>query len=257
MLDVHPPHAPTHTWRDFFIHIATIVVGLCIAIGLEQTVEFFHHRHQLREIHEALHREHDENVQQFASNTDELAKDVKAQQNNLIVLMYLRAHPGTPRAKLPGVLLWRNRYSEMSDIAWRAAQSPDLLPLLSSEEVSSYANLYGALSYMNQVEERSWFAISRARMYNFSDPDPTHMTPARLDQEIELTEEVLADKYNLGVCMGDVGKSFPDFSHAPSLDALQDLFIAAAPLTPSQQGELQHAVEITQARMAMAPASKN
>jgi 7,8-dihydropterin-6-yl-methyl-4-(beta-D-ribofuranosyl)aminobenzene 5'-phosphate synthase len=23
MLDVHPPRAPTHTWRDFFIHIAT------------------------------------------------------------------------------------------------------------------------------------------------------------------------------------------------------------------------------------------
>lgn len=28
MLDVHPPHEATHTWTDFFIHIATIVVGL-------------------------------------------------------------------------------------------------------------------------------------------------------------------------------------------------------------------------------------
>jgi len=27
MLDVHPPHKPAHTWRDFFIHIATIVIG--------------------------------------------------------------------------------------------------------------------------------------------------------------------------------------------------------------------------------------
>jgi hypothetical protein len=34
MLDVHPPHNPTHTWRDFFIHIATIVIGLIIAVGL-------------------------------------------------------------------------------------------------------------------------------------------------------------------------------------------------------------------------------
>jgi hypothetical protein len=24
MLDVHPPHNPTHTWPDFLIHIATI-----------------------------------------------------------------------------------------------------------------------------------------------------------------------------------------------------------------------------------------
>jgi len=54
MLDVHPPHHATHTWKDFFIHIATIVVGLLIAVGLEQTVELIHHAHQRRELREAL-----------------------------------------------------------------------------------------------------------------------------------------------------------------------------------------------------------
>jgi len=54
MLDVHPPHHPTHTWKDFFIHIATIVVGLLIAVGLEQTVEALHHRHQLQKAREEL-----------------------------------------------------------------------------------------------------------------------------------------------------------------------------------------------------------
>ena len=39
MLDVHPPHEAAHTWKDFFIHIATIVVGLLIAVSFEQTVE--------------------------------------------------------------------------------------------------------------------------------------------------------------------------------------------------------------------------
>jgi len=28
MIDVHAPHHTVHTWRDFFVHIATIVVGL-------------------------------------------------------------------------------------------------------------------------------------------------------------------------------------------------------------------------------------
>jgi hypothetical protein len=54
MLDVHPPHQAAHTWKDFFIHIATIVVGLIIAVGLEQTVELIHHAHQRRELREAL-----------------------------------------------------------------------------------------------------------------------------------------------------------------------------------------------------------
>ncbi len=41
MLDVHAPHDAVRTWKDFFIHIAAIAVGLLIAIGLEQTVEYF------------------------------------------------------------------------------------------------------------------------------------------------------------------------------------------------------------------------
>ena len=32
MLDAHAPHETVHTWRDFFIHIATICVGLLSAI---------------------------------------------------------------------------------------------------------------------------------------------------------------------------------------------------------------------------------
>ena len=52
MLDVHPAHHAVSTWRDFFIHIATIVLGLLIAIGLEQTVESLHHRHQRHQLEE-------------------------------------------------------------------------------------------------------------------------------------------------------------------------------------------------------------
>src|ERR1039458_4923029 len=33
MLDIHPAQHAASTWRDFFIHIATIVLGLMIAVG--------------------------------------------------------------------------------------------------------------------------------------------------------------------------------------------------------------------------------
>jgi hypothetical protein len=55
MLDVHPPHESAHTWRSFFIHIATIVIGLIIAVGLEQIVEYIHHRHQRAQLEEQMH----------------------------------------------------------------------------------------------------------------------------------------------------------------------------------------------------------
>ena len=39
MHEVHPPHEAVHAWRGFLLHIATIVIGLLIAVLLEQTVE--------------------------------------------------------------------------------------------------------------------------------------------------------------------------------------------------------------------------
>lgn len=67
MLDVHPPHAPTHTWKDFFIHVGTICVGLLIAVGLEQTVEAIHRAHERHALIAAVHAECDENLKSLDS----------------------------------------------------------------------------------------------------------------------------------------------------------------------------------------------
>ena len=57
MLDVHPPHEAVHGWRDFFIHLATITIGLLIALGMEGCVEWMHHRHLVKEVEVSLHDE--------------------------------------------------------------------------------------------------------------------------------------------------------------------------------------------------------
>lgn len=62
MLDVHPPHHAANSWRDFFIHIATIVVGLLIAVGLEQTVEAIHRHHERSELEDRLRRQAEDNI---------------------------------------------------------------------------------------------------------------------------------------------------------------------------------------------------
>jgi hypothetical protein len=66
MLDVHPPHESIHTWKSFFIHIATIVIGLFIAVGIEQTVEMFHHRHVREQLEEQMREVFSSDVQSDA-----------------------------------------------------------------------------------------------------------------------------------------------------------------------------------------------
>src|SRR6185437_9145012 len=50
VIDVHAPHGGIHTWRDFWIHLGTIALGLLIAIGLEQSVEWVHRIHERHEL---------------------------------------------------------------------------------------------------------------------------------------------------------------------------------------------------------------
>jgi hypothetical protein len=62
-MEVHPPHHSLHSWKDFWIHLGTITIGLLIAISLEQSVEKLHHLHQRHELEEQLRGEGERNVE--------------------------------------------------------------------------------------------------------------------------------------------------------------------------------------------------
>jgi len=62
MLDVHAPHQTVHTWKDFWVHLATISIGLLIAIGLEQSVEAIHRLHERHRLEQDLQLEAKKNL---------------------------------------------------------------------------------------------------------------------------------------------------------------------------------------------------
>ena len=82
-MDVHPAHQAPRTWREFFLHLVTITIGLFIALTLQAGVESLHHRHLVREARENLRREiqinrnhYAENVQTIEKNRRQLARDL-------------------------------------------------------------------------------------------------------------------------------------------------------------------------------------
>ena len=52
-MHIHPPK-PLHGWKAFFNEIFVIVVGVLIALGLEQVVETLHWQHKVHEGEERL-----------------------------------------------------------------------------------------------------------------------------------------------------------------------------------------------------------
>jgi len=86
MLDIHAPHNTVHTWKDFFIHLATISTGLLIAIGLEQSVEYLHHRHQAQQMMEKLRAESIENHDILLLDIETTDRVIAAVDANLLAL---------------------------------------------------------------------------------------------------------------------------------------------------------------------------
>lgn len=60
-MEFHKPK-PVHNWRELMTEIGVVVIGVCIALGAEQTVEWFHWRQQVSEAKEVIATELSANV---------------------------------------------------------------------------------------------------------------------------------------------------------------------------------------------------
>ena len=162
MLEVHPPHEAAHSWRDFFIHIATICVGLLIAIGLEQTVEALHHRHQREYLEEQMHAESARNLELVKSQlafVTSMLRYVDAYQQALetaptsggLVTVSLPANDGGDPSGSESVLI------SPSQGTWAVAKAAGTVALLAPES----AKIYARLDLVADFEQTSESTIGR------------------------------------------------------------------------------------------------
>jgi hypothetical protein len=122
MLDVHPPHHPTHGWRDFFIHIATITIGLLIAVGLEQSIEALHRAHERRDLIEAFHAECESNVKSLDSIVNNIRANVVFIRQLIVELRDAKPQAGFISIVVPDGNLWVS-YHTPSRSVWTGAKA--------------------------------------------------------------------------------------------------------------------------------------
>jgi hypothetical protein len=169
MFDVHAPHASVHTWKDFFIHIAIITIGLLIAIALEQCVENLHHIHQRHQLQHDL-------LEEAKRNRDILMTDLGLESQAVWfrgVLAATRSIPASgqtainlpPTPCIPGTVgangmdaVERTKYFAPSDAVWATARDAGLIIRLPVEEARMYARL--AHNYALQEASRDRLAAA-------------------------------------------------------------------------------------------------
>ena len=139
MIDIHDAHDAARSWNEFFIHIATIVLGLLIAVGLEQMVEYIHHRHQAREARESIQREIADNLAIMRSNQQHLVAEQEQLSKDLDLL--------NSRAS-DAVVLPHLEYAWYSmrphDAAWSAAKVDGSLALIPSSQIGNANYFYAS-----------------------------------------------------------------------------------------------------------------
>ncbi len=160
VIDVHAPHGGIHTWKDFWIHLGTIALGLLIAIGLEQSVEAVHRLHERHQLEVDLRAEGLRNRQKAL---DDIVLDQK------IVAWLLHLQRGVDEArdtsgKAPFVYPARPdgfldsprfaTYRTLETGAWATANGSSLLVLLPRGEAETYANVYSIVDLVQESREQ-------------------------------------------------------------------------------------------------------
>jgi hypothetical protein len=163
MLDVHAPHEPIHTWKSFFIHIATIVVGLFIAVALEQSVEALHRRHEVAALTEDLR----------AESRQIIADARESEATHLYELRWLKTRIAQTQDAIgkrhpigPSEPNHMPRYSSPDIPIWRSAKAGGRTVLLTKGEVNAYAEIEYVQMHLDELEFAKNTAARAVRSFN-------------------------------------------------------------------------------------------
>jgi hypothetical protein len=149
MLDVHPPEHRIGGFRDFTIHLLTITAGLLIAIGLEQSVEALHHRHQRKEAESLIRGEIQDNQKALGERAQELRVELADMSD---VLKTLESIQNSQPKKLE---MKKLKFSEgpIQDSAWRTASTTGVLSYMDYGEVESFSDAYKEQDQLQAMEQ--------------------------------------------------------------------------------------------------------
>ena len=163
MLDVHAPHEVLHTWKGFFVHIATIVVGLFIAVALEQSVEAINRHNEVAALRDDL-RQESRQILADAKNSEAAHLyeirwlTTRIAQTQLAVREH---HPIGPRGTndMPS-------YASPDIPIWRSAKAGGRAALLTKGEVNAYAEIEYVQAHLEEMEVAKNTARQAVKSFN-------------------------------------------------------------------------------------------
>ena len=211
-MEVHPPHKPIHSVKEFMVHMLAITLGLLIALGLEAAVERLHHRSLVREARENI-------AQEMRDNQRNLAAELKAlptEKTHLKTMLEVTANLQRTGSFKNATPEFQWTVTRLSDAAWNTAGSSGALAYMPYAEARRYSQIYTLQQMFNGTMER--YIVSRGEIYAFLNriqrPEKSSVAA------FESTEEALEKGVILSEFLRELGTSLDaTYSEYLRLDA--------------------------------------
>ena len=187
-MDVHPPHGAIHGWRDFFVHLIIITLGLLIALGLEGVVEWAHNKHLVHTAEANLRAELQVNRKTLAGDLRFLNDFQKQMESDLSILSNYKA---TNHASQQLRFNWR--WNSPAGAAWDTARNTGAVALMNYETAETYSDIYS-----QQASVTAESGVFIRDIYTTAAPleggqKLNELKPAQVDAMIANAQQTIAD----------------------------------------------------------------
>jgi hypothetical protein len=137
-MEIHAPHEPILSFREFLVHLSMVTIGILIALGLEQSVEAYHHHELAEEARENMTTEIADNKRALDSHLSGLDKIQKQREDDIRVIDQLLAHKHLDELSI-GLSF---SGPTLNSASWTTASSVGALAYMEYGTVKKFAEVY-------------------------------------------------------------------------------------------------------------------
>jgi len=148
-VEVHRPHGPFHSWPEFLVEVATIVLGVVIALSFEGAREWYHNRALARDAREAIAREIADNKKSVDGNLRAVDERTKRLDE---ALQFANEMLTKGKSAMQSISLNAD-LGDLSSASWETADHTGALAQMSYAEVQKYSYAY-ILQNQYQAQQR-------------------------------------------------------------------------------------------------------
>ncbi len=190
------------------LHLLAITIGLLIALGLEASVEWMHHRSLVREARANIAQEIRDNQKSMERELSKLPNE-ESQLGNLMDVVSQRedGKAATPNPKM----VWS--VTRLSDSSWNTAFSTGAVAHMDYDEIRGYSQVYAIQQMFNTSMDH--YVESRRDMFAFlaemNSPDKPSAAAFDAGKHAIASEMVTAGfLMEIGATLSDIYKKFQD-----------------------------------------------